>query len=239
MRRTHTWLIGLSGVGLLSILGSATLCPGADEPRVVPSPTPQPVKLPSPDAEGWIRLFNGKDFTGWYGDPKVWHVSQGCICGKAEKVDHNTFLIYNHPFADFELVLQCRLRKGRGFTNSGIQYRSRVLDAAKWIVGGYQADIGPGYWGTLYEERGRGGLGKKLPGAREPGDGQWVEYRIRAQGNHLQHYLGGVLTVDFVDTDKQKAAREGIIALQYHAPGLGFEVCFKDIRLKVLSAPAP
>ncbi|MBT7972204.1 MAG: DUF1080 domain-containing protein, partial [Verrucomicrobia bacterium] len=30
------------------------------------------VSLQKPDAEGWINLFNGKDLTGWNGDPKVW-----------------------------------------------------------------------------------------------------------------------------------------------------------------------
>ena len=42
--------------------------------------------------------------------------------------------------------------------NSGVQYRSKVLDAAKFVVGGYQADLDSPfrYTGMLYEERGRG-----------------------------------------------------------------------------------
>jgi hypothetical protein len=218
------------------LLFALPLAAASDTPlgTATPSPTPQKVTLPRPDADGWINLFDGKTLTGWYGDPNVWRAVNGYISGKAEKVSGNTFLIYNHPFANFELTCKCMLIKGRGFTNSGIQYRSKVLDPKKWVVGGYQADMGAGYWGTLYEERGRGGLGKRLPGVREPKDGEWADYRIIAKGAHLQQYLNGVKSVDFNDTNKEKAARSGIIALQYHAPGLGFEVRFKDIRIKVL-----
>jgi hypothetical protein len=206
---------------------------------VTPSPTAQKVELPRADRDGWISLFNGKDLTGWYGDPKIWRIEDGYISGKAAKASHNSFLIYNHPFGDFELTAKCMLIKGGGFTNSGIQYRSKVIDPKQWIVGGYQADMGQGYWGTLYEERGRGGLGKKLDGAKDPKEGTWTDFRIVAKGNHLEHYLNGVKSMDFVDTDEKKAAKEGILALQYHVPGLDFEVRFKDVRIKILSSANP
>jgi hypothetical protein len=206
---------------------------------VTPSPTAENVELPKAGSDGWISLFNGKDLKGWYGDPKIWRVENAYISGKAAKASHNTFLIYSHPFADFELTTKCMLIKGKGFTNSGIQYRSKVTDVKEWIVGGYQADMGQGYWGTLYEERGRGGLGKKLEGAKDPKDGEWADFRIVANGNHLEHYLNGVKSMDLVDTDEKKAAKEGIIALQYHAPGLDFEVRFKDMRIKILNGKNP
>jgi hypothetical protein len=215
--------------------------PGEGSPAgsVPASPTPENVDLSRPDSDGWISLFNGKDLKGWYGDPKIWRAENGYISGKAEKVAHNTFLIFNHPFTDFELTAKCALIKGKGFTNSGIQYRSKVIDPKEWVVGGYQADMGQGYWGTLYEERGRGGIGKKLEGAKDPKDGEWADYRIVASGNHLEHYLNGVKAMDLVDTDEKHAAKEGIIALQYHAPGQDFEVRFKDVRIKLLTDKKP
>ena len=56
--------------------------------------------------------------------------------------------------ADFELEYQARITGN----NSGVQYRSKVFDAATWSVGGYQMDLHPDqtYLGQLYEERGRG-----------------------------------------------------------------------------------
>ena len=228
LKRTSTWA-ALLAVGLCVFFVRADDNAAAN----AASPTAEKVELPKPDANGWISLFDGKTLKGWYGDPKIWRVENGYISGKAEKVNHNTFLIYNHPFANFEFECKTTMIHGKGFTNSGIQYRSTVLDPKEWIVGGYQADMGDGYWGTLYEERMRGGLGKKLEGAKDPKDGEWVDYRIVANGNHLEQFLNGVKSMDLVDEDP-KGAKEGIFALQYHAPGQDFEVRFKDIKVKIL-----
>ena len=40
---------------------------------------------------------------------------------------------------------------------------------------------------------------------------------IVAKGNHLQHYINGVLMSEVIDNQKDKAATSGIIALQAHA----------------------
>ena len=190
--------------------------------------------LPAPDKDGWIPLFNGKDLAGWTGDPAVWRVEDGCLSGKADKVDQNTFLVCDHPFADFVLELDCMLIKGPGFTNSGIQYRSKVLDPARWIVGGYQADMGEGWWGACYEERGRGVLWKPAEAATKaarPYDA-WNRYVIEAKGTTIRQTLNGVPAGELDDRDAEKRAASGVIALQYHSPG-GFEVRFRDVRIRV------
>ena len=111
---------------------------------------------------GFQSLFNGKDLTGWTGNPKLWSVENGAITGKTgeaphNKLTHNTFLVYTADSVDdFELRLKYRIVNG----NSGIQYRSRILSNGEFgpIVGGYQADFEAGtkYSGILYEEKGRG-----------------------------------------------------------------------------------
>jgi hypothetical protein len=112
------------------------------------------------DEQGFIPLFNGKDLTGWKGNPDLWSVKDGAITGETKpdtKLGHNTFLVYtNKEFSDFELRLSYKIIGG----NSGVQYRSKYIQDGKFgpIVGGYQADIEAGktYTGILYEERGRG-----------------------------------------------------------------------------------
>ncbi len=109
---------------------------------------------------GFKSIFNGKDLTGWTGNPKLWSVQDGAITGQttaANPAPHNTFLIWtNGTVSDFELRCSFKLVPGdsKGFANSGIQYRSKVLDPSGWVVGGYQADMeaGPDYTGILYEE---------------------------------------------------------------------------------------
>ena len=99
---------------------------------------------------GSIQLFNGKDLSGWAGVPGLWTVEDGAITGTTTKFDpikNNTFLVWTNGVVDnFELRLKYRVFNG----NSGIQYRSQVLDAEKAIVGGYQADLEAGktYWGS-------------------------------------------------------------------------------------------
>ena len=135
---------------------------------------------------GFKSIFNGKDLTGWEGLPGFWSVRDGAITGQTtaeKKLTTNTFLVWKAgEVKNFELRAQFRLQVNNdaGFANSGIQYRSKILDAANFVVGGYQADMDTGkYTGMLYEEKGRGILmqpGQKIiiPAAGEApkSDGQ-------------------------------------------------------------------
>src|SRR6056297_3263506 len=109
--------------------------------------------------KGFRSLFNGKDLTGWEGNPELWSVEEGVITGITKGPDHlkyNQFLIWDGEVADFELRLEFRVE---GSNNSGVQYRSKLMEnVGEWSVGGYQADIhpNPNYTGMLYDERGRG-----------------------------------------------------------------------------------
>lgn len=212
------------------------------------------------------KLFNGEDLTGWNGDPKFWSVVDGAITGKTtaeNPAPHNTFIIWKdgEP-ANFELTLQFKMTPGddKNYNNSGIQYRSKVHDPEKWIVGGYQADFeyGDKWSGILYEERGRGILAKrgekvtltqgddprkpKIEVTGSTGDAaeiqasikkdDWNEYRIIAKGNHLQQFINGKLTADITD-ETAEAAKSGVIAFQLHQ-GPPMKVQFKDIVLKTI-----
>jgi hypothetical protein len=63
--------------------------------------------------------------------------------------------------------------------------------------------------------------------------GEWVELRIVAEGNVLQHYLNGLLTAEVLDSDAANASSEGVLALQLHS-GPPMTVQFKDIKLRNL-----
>src|ERR1041385_5351689 len=78
-------------------------------------------------------IFNGKDLSGWDGNPKLWSVKDGAIVGQTtaeNSINVNTFLIWtNGAPADFELRASFKItsQNDKGFANSGIQYRSSVL----------------------------------------------------------------------------------------------------------------
>lgn len=212
---------------------------------------------------GFQSLFNGTDLTGWNGNPDLWSVKNGAIVGQstlAHPVTINTFLIWtNGVTADFELRASFRITSNneKGFANSGIQYRSKILNPTNWSVGGYQADMeaGPNYTGILYEEKMTRGImatcgqkvvwdkdGKKqvTGSVGDPKEIQaaikkedWNQYIVIAQGNHLQHFINGKLTVDVTDECETKAAKSGVLALQLHVGG-PMTVEFKNLRLKPL-----
>jgi len=204
----------------------------------------------------WQWIFNGKDLTGWDGDPRFWSVKDGVIRGETTPGNlpkRNTFLIWRGgKLKDFELKLKFRIRNG----NSGVQYRSK--DLGNWSVAGYQAEVEntPGKVGFLYHERGRGWMARvgEFVVVDEKGNKNvvgyvadkdelikkgyykqqdWNEYHIIAQGNHLIHYLNGYQTIEMIDNDPKGALREGILALQIHT-GPPMRVEFKDIRIKHL-----
>lgn len=229
-------------------------------PELSPHPTDLP--LVSASEKGFKSLFNGKDLAGWDGVKELWSVEDGAITGKTtaeHPAKENTFLVWtNGTVANFELRAQFKLFPGdaRGFANSGIQYRSRIVKPSYFVVSGYQADMEAGhtFTGILYEEKARGILAKrgekvviepdgKINVVGSVGDsnaieaavkhGDWNDYIIIAKGNHLVQIVNGHVTVDVTDEQASKAAKSGILALQLHA-GPPMTAQFKNIRLKKL-----
>jgi hypothetical protein len=128
----------------------------ADGPQVAPA-EPADMKC----------IFNGKDLTGWDGDPRLWSVKDGAIHGETtaeNPANGNTFLIWTGGVTkDFELRLSFR---SSAANNSGIQYRSKHITDAKarnkWVVRGYQHEIRnevklPSVSGFIYDEGGKRG----------------------------------------------------------------------------------
>ncbi len=188
------------------------------------SPT-QVALLATPDTVA--ALFNGRDLTGWTGDPHLWRVEGGEIVGQIrDKITRHAFLRSDLSAGDFRLGFDVKLVANQG--NSGMQFRSEPI--ADGQIKGYQSDIGPDWWGKLYEVNGRGGIvstaADKLV---KPGD--WNRVEITAQGSRIITTLNGSVTAD---VDDPSGARRGIFALQLHLGG-PTEVHFRNFQLELLS----
>jgi len=119
--------------------------------------------------------------------------------------------------------VEVKLAKNEG--NSGIQFRSQPLP--DFEVKGYQADIGAGWWGKLYEENGRALLSAES-GEAHVHPGEWNHYEIQAVGDHVQTWINGATCVDLHDP---AGARRGQVALQLHS-GSAVEVRFKNLVIE-------
>lgn len=198
------------------------------------------------------NLFNGT-FEGWEGDTKnTWRIEGNTIvAGSMENpAPRNEFLCTVAKYSDFELTLQFKT-KGTKKINAGVQFRSELLRKKKienqpkpaqeyHEVVGYQADIGDGYHGCLYDEHRRRTVLSRPDketdqnvAAAIPGDG-WQSYRIRAVGDRVQLWLNGIQTVDYTETD-DSVWRKGCIALQIHGNMVG-TIAYRNIEIKDLSA---
>ncbi len=184
--------------------------------------------------EGFTSLFDGKSFDGWAGNLDVFQIRDGAIVGGSlkEKVARNEFLTTKEKYADFELRLQFKLLGERA--NAGVQIRSqRIPDHHEMI--GYQADMGNGWWGCLYDESRR----RKILAGPKPEDrnkvvktDEWNDYRILCEGRRVRLWINDKPTVDYTEAD-ESIPQTGLIGLQIHGGGPS-EAWYRNVRIKKL-----
>lgn len=183
----------------------------------------------------FVPLFNGRDLDGWQVSPGVFRVEQGAIVGgDLEKAigKGNDFACTTTEYGDFELRLEFKLL-GSG-TNGGVNLRSR-RQAENGVASGYQADLGAGWWGCLYDEARRNRvLAASMVEPREKPVrlNDWNDYRIRCEGRRIRLWINGVETVDYSEPEAN-VPPTGIIALQVQA-GRPVEAWYRNIRIKQL-----
>ncbi len=184
---------------------------------------PSSARMPS----GTVKLFNGKDLTGWEtsGEAK-WVVEDGLLIGTQGADNAPGDLFTSASYSDFLLTVTWRA----GWPcNSGVWFRYQSPQKA------YQADIleykNPvAFSGTVYCP------GKMFLAANEDKSlvnrEGWNTIKVRAEGQHLQVWLNGHQTADVRD----ETTDSGKIGFQVH-PGDEFgpmKIVIKEMRLKPL-----
>ena len=203
---------------------------------------------------GFKSLFNGKDLSGWKGNPRLWFVKDGAITGQTteqNRVSENNFLIWmGGDLKDFELRLKFRIEGG----NSGIYFHSKErTDMRPEALVGPQADFSAdGRWtGVLMEytlrnilaERGQkiridktgkkevvGSVGDPTELLKLVKPEQWNDYTVITNTGHTVLKINGLVMCEIEDNDPKRVP-SGRLALQVHQ-GPPMLVQFKDIRLR-------
>jgi hypothetical protein len=196
-------------------------------------------------ASDWKPLFDGKSLKGWTmadGRPATgWRVEQGALTVEGRPGDLFTVQTYR----DFELEFEWKVDDK---TNSGVKYRLHRVPGGAWLGPEYQIwDEGKagrphlGATASLYN------MIAPAAEARSAEAGKWNRSRIIARGNHLEHCLNGVRTIEIEigSNDwsqrlaRSKFAKEegsadwfacqpGAIMLQNH----GGRVWFRKLRIR-------
>jgi hypothetical protein len=184
------------------------------------------------------QLSDGKTFDGWEGDTaKTWRVQDGAFVGGTldTKVPRNEFLCTKKEYGNFELRAKVKLVGTEGFVNGGIQFRSVRIPNPPNEMSGYQADMGEGYWGSLYDES------RRRKALVKPDDAElakvfkkddWNDYVVRCEGPHIQLWINGYKTVDYTETEPN-IPETGLIGVQIHGGGKA-EAWYKDIVIEEL-----
>jgi len=210
---------------------------------------------PTLTKDGFKTIFDGKTFNGWDADKSVWRIENGCFVGEVtptKQIKTNSFLIWREEKpSDFEFIAEYRISEGG---NSGVNYRSEEIPDIKYAVKGYQADIDGKnvYTGQNYEERGRGFLamrGQKVSLVKDKKPvvletisndeelkshikkNDWNEIHLIVKGNHMQHFINGVLMSETTDNDTANQKFSGVIGLQVHVSE-SMKVEYKNIQYK-------
>lgn len=166
---------------------------------------------------------------------RYWLVIDDVITGGngVEKIPKNTYLCSATAYEDFEFSCLFRISgdHNTGLINSGIQYRSTIEDDK---IIGYQADIGKGYWGDIYDEHRRGKLAsgnvEALHGLIDE-DG-WNSYLIRCIGNKHELFINDIKTAEYYEMNP-KIPSKGVIGVQLHSGG-NVKIEFRQIKIKTL-----
>lgn len=235
--------------------------------------TPQEASIE--EDTGFELIFDGATLNGWKGDTTYWRVENGNLVGEVTPttpLQHNTFMVWQGGEPDdFELKLEFKIQETG---NSGVNYRSDLLDSIPYALRGYQADIDGKirYTGQNYEERKRTTLayrGEKVTISSQDrpdeagslranvvkncwqsrdvmdilgesdslkskiGFEDWNDLHLIAKGNHLQHYVNGILMSEVFDKDTINRKMSGKLGLQVHV-GPPMKVEYHNIRLKQL-----
>lgn len=184
-------------------------------------------------------LFDGRTLDGWEGNLANWRVEDGAIVAGAldRRQPYNESLATTRDYGDFELRLQYQVEGSNGFVNGGVQFWSQRVPASH-EVSGYQADLGAEKDGDLYDESRRNvDLADPMPEVRTRAlrVGAWNDYRVRAQGRHIEIWLNGVKTVDYTETDPT-IPRRGKFALQIHGYAQT-KVWYRNLEFEELPTP--
>ncbi|GAB5518538.1 MAG: hypothetical protein RhofKO_07890 [Rhodothermales bacterium] len=168
----------------------------------------------------WGTLFDGETFAKWDGPRPYFRIEDDAIVAGAldASIPKNQFLCTLGEYTDFDLRLQFKVL-GEG-ANAGVQFRTSRLPNDH-EVRGFQADLGDGWYGSLYDESRRNRLLATADSstiARVLNRDAWNDYHIRADGPNITLAINGTETVRYTEPEpNHEIARTGHVCLQIHS----------------------
>jgi len=198
-------------------------------------------------SEGWTLLFDGLEAAPWWrgfkkeGLPDEWRVADGVLARHG-----GGDIVTREEFDNFDLYLDWKVEAGG---NSGIFFNGGEDESWIWETAPEMQildNVGHGDGITALQSAGANYALHPPPVDASRPAGQWNRARILVNGDHVQYWLNGVKTADyvigsedwkrrvagskFVHMPKYGTLPSGHIGLQDH----GDPVQFRNMRIKRL-----
>jgi serine/threonine protein kinase len=204
------------------------------------APPNGPGIAPVADSNGWVRLFNGKDFTGWKAlDRSGWTIEDGAIVGRGIR---KCLFSERDDFQNFHFRAEVKMNAaGDGGIVFGVPF---AFDGGRGKVatGAYQAQLGLPWYPSGVLHRWSPSWAKikdvtRLNGHLHKAD-EWFVYEVIVQGKHIQVLVNGQVYSDFHDAE-QTPARGHLMLYLYGLPNAHppSEMHFRKIEVKELRPP--
>lgn len=193
-----------------------------------------------PAQDGWISLFNGKDFTGWKvnENQSTFTIKDGAIVAHGPR-SHCFYVgdVQNHNFKDFEFKIDVKTSPG---SNGGIFFHTEYLDVG-WPSKGFEVQVNNSHTdpiksGSLYHVK-----DINIDAIKDiVKDDEWFTETIVVRGNTVTISLNGKQVVQWTQPadwggSSDFAGRrlsQGTFALQGHDPNS--TVQYKNMMIKPL-----
>ena len=175
--------------------------------------------------DGWIKLFNGKDLTGWKPSEGVeWKVENGEIVTPPKR----SHLFTDQEFKNFEFKADCLTTPG---SNSGLYFHTKYEDTfpnTGFEVQVNQTQGDPVKSGSLYN------LVKVFSSPVK--DNEWYTYHIIVKGQAVTVKINDKTLFEYVEPPGVQGPRnklgKGSFAIQAHDPKS--QARYKNIMVKPL-----
>jgi hypothetical protein len=175
--------------------------------------------------DGWIKLFNGKDFTGWRISEKgKWKIEDGLIVANGPR----SHLFTDEEFKNFIFKAEVKTTPG---SNSGIYFHTKFQEQG-WPDKGHEAQVNvshgdPVKTGSLYN------VVKKFKTPAK--DNEWWTQTVIVKGRQIIIKVNDEVVVNYTEPENVEGGRklsQGSFALQAHDPKS--VVYYRNIRAKRL-----
>lgn len=185
-----------------------------------------------PESEKAVKLFNGKDFTGWEGHTdKYFKIRDGVIIARNEKENApkvSTYLLTTKKYRNFRLVLEGKLVESAMHSGVAIWGKKHEVGDEKNSYQGHLVMF-PSGWG-FYDLYRRNSIYKDDGRAKKADNKGWNKMEILAIGSRIRLAVNGQEVADWTDP-KPELCGEGPIGLQLHSNMVPQEVHFRGLIL--------